>query len=114
MFLYSTYQEKVSCTKLVLPSSYFDCQIMCARLFFSGVRPPARAVFDPRVDLATSHLDSLSLMSGGGSGGAAAGRVLVAEAKLVSSYTRQRPTRITKGAEFVVKSKLHPSPNLPP
>ncbi|CAM9592992.1 unnamed protein product, partial [Scytosiphon promiscuus] len=52
------------------------------------------AVFDPRAGLATAHLDSLSLMEmdgmdeaamgvvGGGSSGVAAGRVLVAEARL--------------------------------
>ncbi|CAM9413235.1 unnamed protein product [Ectocarpus sp. 6 AP-2014] len=54
--------------------------------------PPSREVFDPRVGLATAHLDSLGLMNGGGIGvgssgsGVAAGRVLVAEAKLVSIY----------------------------
>lgn len=61
------------------------------------MRPPSRAVFDPRVGLATAHLDSLSLMSGGGmgvgvvgggSGGVATGRVLVAEAKLVRAAIR--------------------------
>ncbi|CAB1110403.1 unnamed protein product [Ectocarpus sp. CCAP 1310/34] len=50
--------------------------------------PPSREVFDPRVGLATAHLDALGLMNGGGIGvgssgsGFAAGRVLVAEAKL--------------------------------
>ncbi|CAM9689646.1 unnamed protein product [Ectocarpus fasciculatus] len=53
--------------------------------------PPSREVFDPRAGLATAHLDSLSLMTGGGIGvgsggsGVAAGRVLVAEARLVST-----------------------------
>lgn len=61
-----------------------------------AARPPnGLAVFDPRAGLATAHLDTLSLMEmdgmdgtamgvvGGGSSGVAAGRVLVAEAKLV-------------------------------
>lgn len=64
-----------------------------------GVRPPSRAVFDPRVGLVTAQLESLSLMGGGGgmgvgvgggSGGVAAGRVLVHEAKLVSPPEKDR------------------------
>ncbi|CAN0047739.1 unnamed protein product, partial [Ectocarpus sp. 13 AM-2016] len=70
------------------PASPRACRTYVSRPLTAVTGPPSREVFDPRVGLATAHLDSLGLMNGGGIGvgssgsGVAAGRVLVAEAKL--------------------------------
>lgn len=84
---------------LTYPLSFSRFVFLCGML---GVRPPSRAVFDPRVGLVTAQLESLSLMGGGGgmgvgvaggSGGVAAGRVLVHEAKLVGPPEKNRKLR---------------------